>query len=71
MRSHASITREESSEASIVYKRQFIGKVYVFYLIGPMKKYRNIEARQVAKELFNAVDGYKITSNYLIEVYEN
>ena len=63
--------RDDSRIDNWVRVIEFLGKVYGFFLIGPMKKYRNIEARQVAKELFNAVDGSKITSNYLIEVYEN
>ena len=64
-------SRDDSRIDNWVRVIEFLGKVYGFFLIGPMKKYRNIEARQVAKELFNAVDGSKITSNYLIEVYEN
>mgnify|MGYP005745055131 CR=1 FL=1 len=63
--------RDDSRIDNWVRVIEFLGKVYGFFLIGPMKKYRNIEARHVAKELFNAVDGSKITSNFLIEVNES
>ena len=35
-----------------------------------LKKYRNIEAREVAKELFNAINDNEIDSNYPVEVNE-
>ena len=45
--------------------------VYGLFLVGPLKKYRNIEANQVAKELFNAINSSNVTSNYLVEVHES
>ena len=50
---------------------EFFGKIYGLFLVGPLKKYRNIEAKQVAKELFNAINSSNVTSNYLIEVHES
>ena len=44
--------------------------IYGYFLVGPLKKYRNIEAREVAKELFNAINDNEIASNYLVEVNE-
>ena len=50
---------------------EFFGKIYGLFLVGPLKKYRNIEAKQVAEELFNAINSSNVTSNYLIEVHES
>tara|TARA_Y100000768_G_C23981093_1_gene685832 strand:+ start:360 stop:1016 length:657 start_codon:yes stop_codon:yes gene_type:complete len=47
-----------------------LGKIYGFFLIGPLKKYRNIHAKEVAEELFHVVNNEKISS-HLIEVYES
>ena len=47
-----------------------LGKIYGPFLIGPLKKYRNIEAREVAKELFHAVNNDNYSSNHIVEVNE-
>ena len=63
--------RDDSRIDNWVRVIEFLGKIYGYFMIGPLKKYRNIEARQVAKELFNTInDDNEIASNYLVEVNE-
>ena len=63
--------RDDSRIDNWVRVIEFLGKIYGYFMIGPLKKYRNIEAKQVAKELFNAInDDNEIASNYLVEVNE-
>ena len=63
--------RDDSRIDNWVRVIEFLGKIYGYFMIGPLKKYRNIEARQVAKELFNIInDDNEIASNYLVEVNE-
>ena len=63
--------RDKSRIDNWVRVIEFFGKIYGLFLIGPLKKYRNIEANQVAKELFNAINTSNVTSNYLVEVHES
>ncbi len=62
--------RDKSRIDNWVRVIEFFGKIYGFFLVGPLKKYRNIEAKQVAKELFNAINTSNVNSNYLVEVHE-
>ena len=50
---------------------EFLGTIYGLFLVGPLRKYKNIEAKQVAKELLRAINSSNVTSNYLVEVHEN
>ena len=63
--------RDKSRIDNWVRVIEFFGKIYGLFLVGPLKKYRNIEAKQVAKELFNAINSSSVTSNYLVEVHES
>ena len=63
--------RDKSRIDNWVRVIEFFGKIYGLFLVGPLKKYRNIEAKQVAKELFNAINTSNVTSNYLVEVHES
>jgi hypothetical protein len=63
--------RDKSRIDNWVRVIEFFGKIYGLFLVGPLKKYRNIEAKQVAKELFNAINSSNVTSNYLVEVHES
>ena len=63
--------RDDSRIDNWVRVIEFLGKIYGYFMIGPLKKYRNIEAKQVAKELFNTInDDNEIAYNYLVEVNE-
>ena len=63
--------RDDSRIDNWVRVIEFLGKIYGYFMIGPLKKYRNVEAKQVAKELFNVInDDNEIASNYLVEVNE-
>ena len=63
--------RDDSRIDNWVRVIEFLGKIYGYFMIGPLKKYRNVEAKQVAKELFNTInDDNEIASNYLVEVNE-
>ena len=62
--------RDKSRIDNWVRVIEFFGKIYGLFLVGPLKKYRNIEAKQVAKELFNAINTSNVNSNYLVEVHE-
>ena len=64
-------SRDKSRIDNWVRVIEFFGKIYGLFLVGPLKKYRNIEANQVAKELFNAINTSNVTSNYLVEVHES
>jgi len=64
-------SRDKSRIDNWVRVIEFFGKIYGLFLVGPLKKYRNIEAKQVAKELFNAINTSNVTSNYLVEVHES
>ena len=63
-------SRDDSRIDNWVRVIEFLGMIYGYFLVGPLKKYRNIEAREVAKELFNAINDNEIVSNYLVEVNE-
>ena len=63
--------RDDSRIDNWVRVIEFLGKIYGYFMIGPLKKYRNVEAKQVAKELFSAINSSNVTSNYLVEVHEN
>ena len=63
-------SRDNSRIDNWVRVIEFLGMIYGYFLVGPLKKYRNIEAREVAKELFNAINDNEIASNYLVEVNE-
>ena len=63
--------RDDSRIDNWVRVIEFLGKIYGYFMIGPLKKYRNVEAKQVAKELFNVInDDNEIAYNYLVEVNE-
>ena len=64
-------SRDKSRIDNWVRVIEFFGKIYGLFLVGPLKKYRNIEAKEVAKELFNAINTSNVTSNYLVEVHES
>ena len=64
-------SRDDSRIDNWVRVIEFFGKIYGLFLVGPLKKYRNVEAKQVAEELFNAINSSNVTSNYLIEVHES
>ena len=49
---------------------EFFGKFFGFLFIGPLKKFKNIEASTVASELLTAIDGEKLNLPFLIETYE-
>ena len=63
--------RDKSRIDNWVRVIEFFGKIYGLFLVGPLKKYRNIAAKQVAKELFNAINSSSVTPNYLVEVHES
>ena len=63
--------RDDSRIDNWVRVIEVLGKIYGYFMIGPLKKYRNVEAKQVAKELFNVInDDNEIAYNYLVEVNE-
>ena len=62
--------RDASRTDNWVKLIEFLGKIYGPLLVGPLKKYRNIEAREVAKELFHAVNNENYSSNHIVEVNE-
>ena len=62
--------RDASRTDNWVKLIESLGKIYGPFLIGPLKKYRNIEAREVAKELFHAVNNDNYSSNHIVEVNE-
>lgn len=63
-------SRDDSRIDNWVRVIEFLGMIYGYFLVGPLKKYRNIEAREVAKELFNTINDNETASNYLVEVNE-
>ena len=64
-------SRDDSRIDNWVRVIEFLGTIYGLFLVGPLRKYKNIEAKQVAKELFSAINSSNVTSNYLVEVHEN
>mgnify|MGYP005696807823 FL=1 len=62
--------RDASRTDNWVKLIESLGKIYGPFLIGPLKKYRNIEAREVAKELFHAFNNDNSSSNHIVEVNE-
>ena len=63
--------RDDSRIDNWVRVIEFLGKIYGYFMIGPLKKYRNVEAKQVAKQLFNVInDDNKMAYHYLVEVNE-
>ena len=50
---------------------EFFGKINGIFLIGPLKRYKNIEASKVAFEMLTMINKKNPRSNYLIEVHEN
>ena len=62
--------RDASRTDNWVKLIESLGKIYGPLLVGPLKKYRNIEAREVAKELFHAVNNDNSSSNHIVEVNE-
>tara|TARA_B100000900_G_scaffold129928_1_gene109862 strand:- start:2483 stop:3136 length:654 start_codon:yes stop_codon:yes gene_type:complete len=62
--------RDASRTDNWVKLIESLGKIYGPLLVGPLKKYRNIEAREVAKELFHAVNNDNYSSNHIVEVNE-
>ena len=49
---------------------EFLGKFFAIFLIGPLRKYRNIAANKVAFELLYMIEAKDPESNHLIECYE-
>ena len=49
---------------------EFFGKIFGSFFIGPLKKYKNIEASRVAEELFKEINEKNPVSNDLIEINE-
>ena len=64
-------SRDDSRIDNWVRVIEFLGTIYGLFLVGPLRKYKNIEAKQVAKELLRAINSSNVTSNYLVEVHEN
>jgi hypothetical protein len=64
-------SRDDSRIDNWVRVIEFLGKIYGLFLVGPLKKYKNIEAKKVAKELCRAINSSNATSDYLVEVHEN
>ena len=64
-------SRDDSRIDNWVRVIEFLGTIYGLFLVGPLRKYKNIEAKQVAKELFSTINSSNVTSNYLVEVHEN
>jgi len=62
--------RHESRIDNWVRVIEFFGKIFESFFIGPLKKYKNIEASSVAEELFKAINNYNPISNDLIEIHE-
>ena len=62
--------RHESRIDNWVRVIEFFGKIFGSFFIGPLKKYKNIEARRVAEELFKEINKNNSVSNDLIEVNE-
>jgi len=62
--------RHESRIDNWVRVIEFFGKIFGSCFIGPLKKYKNIEASSVAEELFKAINNYNPISNDLIEIHE-
>ncbi len=62
--------RDDSRIDNWVKLIEFLGKIYGLLLIGPLKKYKNVDAKEVAEKLFNAVNRDDSISNHLIEVNE-
>ena len=62
--------RDASRTDNWVKLIESLGKIYGPLLVGPLKKYKNIEAREVAKELFHAVNNDNYSSNHIVEVNE-
>ena len=62
--------RHESRIDNWVRVIEFFGKIFGSFFIGPLKKYKNIEARRVAEELFKEINKNNPVSNDLIEVNE-
>tara|TARA_B100000965_G_scaffold15786_1_gene11939 strand:+ start:296 stop:949 length:654 start_codon:yes stop_codon:yes gene_type:complete len=62
--------RDDSRIDNWVKLIEFLGKIYGLFLIGPLKKYKNVDAKEVAEKLFNAVNRDDSISNHLIEVNE-
>ena len=62
--------RHESRIDNWVRVIEFFGKIFGSLFIGPLKKYKNIEASSVAEELFKAINNYNPISNDLIEIHE-
>ena len=63
--------RDSSRTDNWVRLIESTGKIYGPLLIGSLKKYRNIEAKEVAKELFLAINNDNPVSNQLIEINES
>ena len=62
--------RHESRIDNWVRVIESFGKVFESFFIGPLKKYKNIEASMVAEELFKEINDSKPVSNDLIEISE-
>jgi len=62
--------RDDSRIDNWVKLIEILGKIYGLFLIGPLKKYKNVDAKEVAEKLFNAVNRDDSISNHLIEVNE-
>ena len=66
------IGSRDSSRIDIWVKLiEFFGMINGIFLIGPLRKYKNIKASKVAFEMISMINKKKPKSNYLIEVYEN
>lgn len=50
---------------------EILGRIYGIFLIGPLKKYKNIDATMVASEILSMIKEDNPDSNYLIEFHEN
>tara|TARA_Y100000768_G_C23975745_1_gene682959 strand:+ start:1386 stop:2042 length:657 start_codon:yes stop_codon:yes gene_type:complete len=62
--------RHESRIDNWVRVIEFFGKIFGCFFIGPLKKYKNIEASIVAEELFKEINENNPSSIDLIEIHE-
>ncbi len=62
--------RDQSRIDNWVRIIEFFGRVFGSFFIGPFSRYKNIEAKTVAEELFKQINESNSASNELIEINE-
>ena len=61
--------REPSRVDVWVRMVELFGSIFSFVFIGPLRKFKNIEAHHVAKEMINQIEDHNPDSDYLFEVH--